>query len=440
MIYRAHYVIPITQRVIEGGEVLVRHGRIEAIGTDLQSAAPDELVLDLGHAAILPGFVNTHTHLDYTFARGMGENAQFFPWIEKMTQLAGRTSYEDFLASCRMGALQLVRSGVTTLADITYSGAAVSAVREAGLRGIVYQETFGIDPNKDYSEQIDTLAENIHQLSEIAGDKIIVGVTPHTIYTSSERYLNQISELAFDENLPIAIHVAESMAEIEFIQNGTGPIADFHYQLGFDVKARHQSPVEYLHELGILGKRTLTIHCVHVSESDLATLAEKKSPIAHCPKSNAMLGVGIAPFADMISHGIVTGLGTDSAVSNNALDMFEEMRSAVFMQRAVHGDVQVMGAERILEIATLGGATALGLENEIGSLEPGKKADLIGVALSSASAFPSTDPYSALVYACSSSDVVLSVIDGEHIYEDGRYAKVDASEIRRDAAIAAAKV
>lgn len=440
MIYRAHFVVPITREPIEGGEVLVRDGRIEAVGADLIDSMPSEPVEDLGHAVILPGLVNLHTHLDYTLARGLLDDDPFFPWVRRMTAIGAQLQYEDFLASARLGALQIVRSGVTTLGDSTFSGAAVEAAAEAGLRGVIYQETFGPDQSEDFRDQVDDLSLRIKELQAAAGDRIMVGVSPHSVYTSSERLLRLVADLARDEGLSIAIHVSETQEEVDFVQNASGQIAEFHRRFGYAIKPRGVSPVHYLHDIGILGERTVAAHCVHITHADLDILAEEQARVAHCPKSNAKLGVGIAPLEQIIERGIITGIGTDSAVSDNALDMFEEMRFAVLAQRAKRQDAAAMHAQRVLELATLGGAAALGLEAEIGSLEPGKQADMIAVDLASASAFPSPDPYSAVVYSCSASDVILSIVGGEVIYRSGEFTRVDQEEVRRCAALAAAKI
>jgi len=440
MIYRAHFVVPITGEPIEGGEVIVRNGQIEAVGTGLAAGAPGERIEDLGHAAILPGLVNAHTHLDYTILRGLLDDEPFFAWIRRLTELASHLRPEDFLVSARLGALQLIRSGVTAIGDSTLSGAAVEAAAEAGLRGIVYQETFGPDPAADYTDQVEALADQVDNLRGQAGDRISIGVSPHSVYTASDPLLRLVARLAWDEGLPVALHAAETRAELDFIESATGEIAAFHSLVGFEPTPRAKSPVAYLHDTGILGEKTTLAHCVHVSEADLDILAEENACVAHCPKSNAKLGVGTAPLDRIIGRGIAAGIGTDSAASDNSLDMFEEMRFAVLGQRAARRDVQALDAKTVLELATLGGAAALGLETEIGSLEAGKRADLVAVDLSAPSTFPCPDPYSALVYSCSAADVLLTVIEGEEVYRSGEFRRVDSKETLRQAAMLAASL
>lgn len=440
MIYRAQTVLPIMSDPIENGEVLVRAGRIEAIGANLSETMPDEPVEDLGQAAILPGLVNAHCHLDYTILRGMLDDEPFFSWIRLLTKYGKKMSYDDFLVSSRLGALQMIRSGVTAIGDSTYSGAVVQAAKEAGLRGTIYKETFGADPSKEYEPQIGELLDQIEELRSLAGNRISIGVSPHSVYTSSEKLLHLVADLARDKDLPVALHVSETKDEVVLIESATGHIADFYRLFQFDFTARGMSPIAYLQDIGILGRKTIAAHCVHVTESDLEILAKEEACVAHCPISNAKLGVGTAPLDNIVHMGITAGIGTDSAVSSNSLDMFQEMRFAVLAQRALHSNTTAMDSKRVLELATIGGAKALGLDAEIGSLEPGKKADMIAVDLSSTSAFPSPDPYSALVYCCSASDVTLNMIDGEVVYKSGKYTRVDAADIKQQAAQAASKL
>jgi 5-methylthioadenosine/S-adenosylhomocysteine deaminase len=381
-------------------------------------------------AAILPGLVNAHTHLDYTIARGLIDGETFAGWILRIISCAARLQYEGFLTSARLGALQLVRTGTTTISDPSYSGAAVQAAADAGLRGIVYQETFGPDPSADDRARI---TDQIAALQSRAGERLRVGISPHSPYTSSAGRLRMSAELSRDHDLPMSVHIAETAAEVEFVRDGTGPLAEINRKFGLDFQATGMTPVEYFENVGMLQKNTVAAHCVHVSDGDIDILANTSTGLAHCPKSNARLASGIARFADMLRQGVRAGIGTDSAVSGDPLDMFEEMRTAVLMQRAVSQDVCSMNARTALESATIGGATALGLQDSIGSLEPGKRADIVAVDLSGTSAIPAPDPYSALVYSCSGSDVVMTMVGGEILYRFGRFARVDEEEIKTQA-------
>lgn len=436
MIYKARFVLPITSEPIDNGEVLVHGAEIKAVGRNLVADYPDEPVKDLGNAVLMPGFINTHTHLDYTVMRGLIDDASFFPWVQKLIQYGAQFQRDDFLASARLGALQMVRAGVTTIVDASYSGAVVDAAKEAGLRGLICQETFGADVPEGYAEEI---IGRIESLQATAGDRITVGVSPHSPYTSSETRLEAVAKLAQKNDLWIIIHIAETTEELQCIKDGTGPAADFGGQIGVKFRATGKTPVEYLHDLGILGNRTLAAHCVHVNESDIQILAEIGTGVAHCPKSNAKLGNGIAPFPEMISAGVRTGIGTDSAASGDPLDMNDEMRFAVLLQRAASEDAYIMDSRRVVEAATIGGAKSIGLEGVIGSLETGKRADMVAVDISK-SAFPASNPYSALVYSCSSTDVVLTIVDGDILYDSGQFSRVDEQEVRDLAGISVQKL
>jgi cytosine/adenosine deaminase-related metal-dependent hydrolase len=437
MIYRARYVLPITDLPIKDGEVCVREGVIAAVGQNLAAIFKDEQVEDLGNSAILPGLVNTHTHLDYTVMRGLAEDKPFIPWLLTLVQYGARLNQDDFLASCRLGALQMVRSGITTIADASYTGSSVHAAVEAGLRGIVCKETFGGDPPDSF---VDEMAQSIADLQEKASNRISVGISPHTPYTSSEGRLRAVADMSRSNNLPVIVHLAESSDEGEAVSNASGPLAQFGNLAGVTFHKTGVSSAAYLQRVGILGERTIAAHCVHITNDDIAILKKTQTGVAHCPKSNAKLGVGVAPFKNMLSAGLKVGIGTDSSVSNDSLDMFEEMRFALLLQRAVCQDVSVVNTRQILEAATLGGAKVLGMDSIIGSIEPGKRADLIAVDISNASAFPATDPYSTIVYTRSATDVILTMIDGEVIYKDGRFSRVDPKEVMEHASLAAEKL
>ncbi|MDO8589140.1 MAG: amidohydrolase [Armatimonadota bacterium] len=453
MIYRAKHVLPITSGPINDGEVLIRGDRIEAVGVGLSRSHPEEPVHDLGDAILMPGLVNSHAHLDYTMLRGAIDDLPLFPWVRRLTEYARAMTAEDYRWSSLLGAAECIQAGITTVADATPSGASLDALLESGLRGIVYQEVFG-HGGDDPSPAIDALKSRLDLLVPRANGRVRVGISPHTVYTASAELLTAVRSVARQAAMPVCIHVAESTSEYEFCVRGTGEIAEFYEALGEEWPCPGVSPVQYLYDLGVLGETTLAAHCVHVGEDDIRILAVTRTGVAHCPRSNAKIGVGIAPVADMLKVGVRLGLGTDSAVSNNSLDICGEMRSAALLQRisgANHGWTQMdtdsgfqlsalssqlspVGAEAIVEAATIGGARALGMESSIGSLEPGKKADLAAIDLSRAGLFPNRDPYSTLVYCASGRDAILTVVNGEAVYERGELKTLDLAAIKRNVA------
>jgi len=435
--YRARWVLPIDSPPIEYGEVVVTGSAI----ADVRPAGTGPCDTDFGEAVLMPGFVNAHTHLEYTALRGFLEDIPFFHWIRTLVTTKSLFDIDDWNASAHLGALECLASGITCIGDNTDSGATMQAAADAGLRGLVYQEVFGIDHREPVDAIVETLLAKVQRLRGAASDLLIVGISPHAPYTVRPELFAALAAVAREKALPISIHVAESASECRLTQQGEGPFADMFRSRGIDWTIPHASPTRYVADQGILTPSTLAVHCVHQSAADIALVAQSGAAIVHCPKSNAKLGAGIAPLTDWLSTpGLRVALGTDSAVSNNALDMFEEMRCALLTQRAARENSTCVTARQMVEMATLGGAKSLGLDSLIGSLAPGHDADLIAVDLSGPHAAPATDPYSALVYSCRASDVRMTMVGGRIVYENGNCATLDAKPILDAARIMRAKM
>ena len=285
---------------------------------------------------------------------------------------------------------------------------------------------------------------NAHQSAisqRSASDRIRVGVSPHALYTIRPALFAAINEYVQASALPTSIHVAESTAESLLTEQGAGPFAEMYARRGISWQPPRLTPTAYAAQMGALGPNTLAIHCVHQTDADISLLASTGAAVIHCPKSNAKLGAGIAPLARWLrTEGLRIGLGTDSAVSNNSLDLWEEMRFALLLQRAHLEDVEAVTARDMLRLATLGGAEAMGLSAQIGSLTPGKCADLIAVRLDQPHAVPATDPYAALVYSARASDITLTVCGGEIIYDSGAWPTLDKTAIDKNCRAARAKL
>jgi cytosine/adenosine deaminase-related metal-dependent hydrolase len=430
---RARWVLPIVGAPIENGEVVVEGERIAEARPAPAAPAPD--ARDFGEAVLMPGLVNVHTHLDYTVMRGLLEDIAFFPWIRELTARKAALDEQDWIASATLGAAEAVAGGVTTLGDCTDSGAALLGAKALGLRGIVYQEVFGIDESQSVPEIMAELRLKVRALRrQAAGTRLRIGVSPHAPYTVRPALFRALNVYAEEENLPVCIHAAESEAESAWIREGTGPIGEMCAQRGIPWDPPGVSPVSYLHALGALTPRTLLVHGVQLAEDDPPLVRAAGAAWAHCPKSNAKLGNGIADMTLLRACGPPDapriGLGSDSVASNNTMDLFEEMRFAALAQRALRRDWRAMTAREAVEMATVGGARALGLEGEIGSLEPGRQADLIAVRADGLHALPCYDPYSALVYAGSARDVAMTMIAGEVVYEYGAFPKIALSPLR----------
>jgi 5-methylthioadenosine/S-adenosylhomocysteine deaminase len=421
MLYRAKWVVPVSGEPIENGSVLVHGDRIEAVGPspDLASAERPFEVRDLGDAALLPGLVNAHSHLELTVMRGLLEQADFREWITRLTDIKlTRLTVEDLLDSARLGALEAVRAGVTCCGDTSDSGFALDALLKAGMRGVVYQEVFGPDA-AHAGENLAKLAEKVARLSERAGEdgRVRVGVSPHAPYTVSADLFARVAAFALERHMPVAIHAAESEAEERFVRDGEGPFAERLRARGIEWRAPGVSTVAYLASLGVLAARPLLVHAVRATDDDLDAIAATGSRVAHCPKSNAKFGHGVARLGAMRERSVKVGLGTDSVASNNALDMLDEARAATMLARASSRDPLALSARDAIELATSGGARALGLEAEVGTLEPGKGADLCAVALDGLHIAPVYDVETSLVFSASARDVLLTVVGGRVVFD-----------------------
>jgi len=460
-IYSARWVLPIVSPAIEDGAVAVDGSKIVAAGprAEVISQFPGALIHNFDQAAILPGLVNAHSHLELTVMRGFLESEEhdFAAWLLKLTIARLAMTGEDLLVSGTCGAIEAARAGVTCFGDSSSSATqAMKALREVGLRGTVYQESFGPDP-KLANENIAKLREQIAELRTLEDALVRVGVSPHAPYTVSAPQLELISRLAIDQKLPLMMHAAESQAEKSFMLGGLGRFAEGLKARGIEWQAPGISTIEYLARHGILETRPLLAHCINVDDSDLELIKQSGAGIAHCPKSNAKLGHGRAQFQKFLAHGINVGLGSDSVASNNTCDLLEEAHFATLLARldqksagldrgssptvreGVHpgdalADARVtapVSANQTLFAATLGGARALGLENQIGALAEGMQADIAIVSLNGAHQQPVRDPADALVFSSSGRDVVLTMVAGKEIYRDGELSTIDEGEPRR---------
>ena len=436
-IYSARWVLPIISPMIQDGAVAVDNSTIVAVGSrpDVVAKFPDSRITDFGEAAILPGFVNAHSHLELTVMRGFLEREEndFFAWLRKLTVARLAMTTEDLLVSATCGAIEAARAGVTCLGDASSAATqAIRALREVGLRGVVYQESFGPDP-KLARENVAKLREQIAELRTLEDDLVRVGVSPHAPYTVSGPQLDLISRLAIDEKLPVMMHAAESQAEQLFMLEGLGPFAEGLRARGIEWQAPGLSTIQYLESHGVLETKPLFAHCINVDDRDLELIKRAGAGIAHCPKSNAKLGHGRAPFSNFVSQGLNVGLGSDSVASNNTCDILEEARFAALLARlpspADH-DSSAISAEQSLFAATLGGARALGLDHQTGALAEGMQADIAVVSLNGAHQQPVRDPAAALVFSSSGRDVLLTMVAGKEIYRDGHVSGVDESELR----------
>jgi cytosine/adenosine deaminase-related metal-dependent hydrolase len=437
-LYCARWVVPISSLPIADGAIAVEGQQIVSVASRIALAGqfPDATVRDFGQSAIIPGMVNSHSHLELTAMRGFleSEETDFFAWLKKLTTARlERMTADDLYVSAAWGAAEAVRAGVTCVADASESaGESMKALRDIGLRGIVFQESFGPDPRLA-NQNFEKLKSKVAKIRVQETTVIKCGVSPHAPYTVCAPQMEMISQFALDENLPLMMHAAESKMEVSMIRDGIGPFVDGLRKRGIEWQTPAVSPLQYLADHGVLETRPLLAHCIHIDEADVEKLKQTETKVAHCPKSNAKLGHGIAPFQKLLASGVKVGLGSDSVASNNTCDLLEEARVALLVSRsraAASDPARLIAADEVLRSATLGGARALGFDGQIGELREGMQADFAVVSFDASRQIPSYDPIGTLIFASSGCDVSSTFVAGREVYQDGRVVTVDEERLR----------
>ena len=427
--YRARWVLPVTRPPIADGVVVERDGTIVYVGDE--AGAPPGRDDDLGDVLLLPGLVNVHTHLELTAMRGFLEELEFQRWIHTLTHARRAVlSSEMLIDSARLGLVEGLRAGTTTFADTGQSGVSILAMRELGVRGVMYQEVFG--PRSDQCERaISELRSKVEHLRAHETALVRLGVSPHAPYSVSDALFTATAGFARAEALPMAIHAAESEAEDLYVRDGAGPFAEMQREGDTVPGMRARSPIALLERAGALDARPLLIHCVRVDAQDIDIIAGARCSVAHCPASNAKLGHGVAPLLELLASGIPVGLGSDSVASNNRMNVLEEARLAALLQRSRLGRHDAISAATALRLSTLDGARALGLDQHIGSLDAGKAADLCAFDLRCARGSPVADPTAAAVFALSGCDATFVTVAGRVLVRHGHVTGEDRSLVRR---------
>jgi 5-methylthioadenosine/S-adenosylhomocysteine deaminase len=424
-IWSARYVLTANPQrpVIERGAVAVRGERIVGVGTkaEIDSRFQPRHRLDRGEAILAPGLVNTHTHAAMSLFRGIADDQKLQDWLDKFIFPAeARNITPDFVRwGTRLGCLEMLLGGTTTFTDMYYFEDVVAeTAKEAGMRGVLGETIIGF-PVADAKTPADALAFTEKYLQRFHDDPLIVpAVAPHALYTNSDETLKAARALANKYNAPLIIHLSETKKENDDEQ-----------------AKRHASPTATLDALGVLSGRTVAAHCVWMSDADLGIIKARGVGVAHCPSSNMKLASGVAPVVKMLAMGIAVGLGPDGpAGSNNDFNLFEEMDLAAKLQKVATLDPQALPAATAFEMATIGGARVLGMEKEIGSLEPGKRADMILVRLDRPNAVPLYDPISQMVYALKADDVRDVMVNGKPVVRDARILTLDEPRILQKAA------
>src|SRR6266550_2159735 len=387
---------------VHEGDLLIEDGRITRLA---ESGMKADVVIDATDCAVLPGFVQTHIHLCQTLFRGAADDLSLLDWLKKRVwPMEAAHTAESIRASARLGIAELIRGGTTcalTMETVNHTEEVFKVVEETGFRATVGKCMMdrgadvpaGLEEKTD--ESVATSIELLERWHGAANGRIRYCFAPRFALSCTSELLVRVGQLARERRVMVHTHASENRNECQIVERDSG-----------------LRNVAYLDSLGLTGTHVVLAHCVHLDEHELDILAQTQTNVAHCPSSNLKLGSGIAPVATMLERGISVSLGADGAACNNRLDMFTEMRTAALLQKALHGP-EVLPANRVLRMATINGASALGIADQIGSLELGKRADVIVVALKEAHSIPRAGQLaSTLVYSAQANDVRDVVIDG----------------------------
>jgi 5-methylthioadenosine/S-adenosylhomocysteine deaminase len=410
------------QDAIVSGDLLIREGRIESVGG---SGAKADIVIEAQGCAVLPGFVQTHVHLCQTLFRGAADDLSLLDWLKKRVwPMEAAHNAASITASARLGVAELIKGGTTcalTMETVNHTEEVFRVVHETGFRATIgkcMMDAGDEVPAALHEETEASIKESLALLEAWHGQangRVRYCFAPRFALSCSGELLARVAQLARERGVIVHTHASENKNECALVEAETG-----------------MRNVAYLDSLGLSGRHVVLAHCVHLDEAEFQILANTLTNVAHCPSSNLKLGSGIAEIARMLGAGISVSLGADGAACNNRLDMFTEMRSMALLQKAVHGP-EVVPARQALRIATVGGAKALGLESEIGTLETGKRADVVVVNLNALHSSPHADPISALVYSAQPSDVQSTVVDGQVVMKDRQLLTMDEQSVLRAA-------
>jgi 5-methylthioadenosine/S-adenosylhomocysteine deaminase len=415
---------------IVSGDLLIRNGRIESIG-EVNDA--DATVIDARGCVLLPGFVQTHLHLCQTLFRGAADDLSLIDWLKKRVwPMEAAHTAASIAASARLGIAELIKGGTTcalTMETVSHTDEVFKVVEETGFRATVgkcmMDKGAEVPPGlqEKTANSIAAALELLHKWDGKANGRIHYCFAPRFAISCTSELLSAVAQLARERGVMIHTHASENKTECALVEQDTG-----------------MRNIAYLQSVGISGKHVALAHCVHVDGDELRLLSSNGTNVVHCPSSNLKLGSGIAPVKEMLEAGVSVSLGADGAACNNRLDMFTEMRTAALLQKALHGP-EILPAHKALRMATIDGAKAMGLEQETGSIEPGKRADVVVLKITALHATPKPkDLASAIVYSAQPDDVQTVIIDGRLVMRDRKLLTLNEEEVRADANLQAGEL
>ncbi len=401
------------RRILKNFSLAIEDGAIVEIARGIKGEA--DFVIDARDKIVMPGLINTHTHAAMTLFRGSADDLPLMRWLqEEIWPVEAKLEPKHVYAGSLLACLEMLSSGITCFNDMYYHLEEVArSVLESGIRGVLSYPLLDI-AGEEQGKELLRHAERALRAHSGRNPRVRVFLGPHAPYTCSAELLLKAKELAEEHRTGIHIHVSETREEVKNF-----------------VEEKGKRPFEYLEEIGFLGKNVLAAHAVHVSRKEMGIMRRRGVRVAHNPVSNMKLAAGIAPVAEYVKAGITVSLGTDGAASNNTLDIFQEMKTCALLQKVSTGDASAVPAQTVLEFATIGAARALGLDKEIGSLEVGKRGDVILVDLRRPNLKPLSNPVSHLVYAARGCDVCTVVVDGRVVIHEGSFRTLDMAEVCR---------
>ncbi|HEY8227009.1 MAG TPA: 5'-deoxyadenosine deaminase [Pyrinomonadaceae bacterium] len=416
-------------RPIVQGDLLITGNRISSVGDKGQSA---DVVIDATDSVVLPGFIQTHIHLCQTLFRGSADDLSLIDWLKmRVWPMEAAHTASSVAASARLGIAELIKSGTTSILSmetVSHTAEVFKVVEESGFRATVgkcMMDKGDEVPAALHEQTAQSIEESLALLETWHGKangRIRYCFAPRFAISCTRELLETVARLARERGVIVHTHASENINECAIVESESG-----------------LRNIAYLNQVGITGEHVVLAHCVHLNESEIDILKSTRTNVAHCPSSNSKLGSGIAPIKQLLSEKVAVSLGADGAACNNRLDMFTEMRLAALLQKTLHGP-EALTAERVLQLATIDGAKAVGLASDLGTLEPGKKADVIVVRLNQLHTSPRTDLASTLVYAAEAEDVDTVVIDGELVMRERKLMTIDESTTIKDADIEQAKL